>query len=45
LAEECLNKANDFSGLLLLYTASGNADGIEKLARSAGKHILYITSV
>ncbi|KAI9597452.1 coatomer WD associated region-domain-containing protein [Syncephalis fuscata] len=35
LAEECLSKANDFSGLLLLYTASGNADGIEKLARSA----------
>ncbi|KAI8053345.1 coatomer WD associated region-domain-containing protein [Syncephalis plumigaleata] len=29
------SKANDFSGLLLLYTASGNADGIEKLARLA----------
>ncbi|CAG8718134.1 1745_t:CDS:10, partial [Funneliformis mosseae] len=35
LAEECLKKAKDSSGLLLLYTASGNAKGIKELAESA----------
>ncbi|RGB39282.1 coatomer WD associated region-domain-containing protein [Rhizophagus diaphanus] len=35
LAEECLKKAKDLSGLLLLYTSSGNAKGIRELAESA----------
>ncbi|RKP07896.1 coatomer WD associated region-domain-containing protein [Thamnocephalis sphaerospora] len=37
LAEECLLKAKDLSGLLLLYTASGNAAGIEELAKQAAE--------
>ncbi|KAF0531175.1 Coatomer, beta subunit [Gigaspora margarita] len=35
LAEECLKKAKDMSGLLLLYTASGNSQGIKELAEIA----------
>ena len=35
LAEGCLKKANDLSGLLLLYTATGNAKGIENLGKVA----------
>ncbi|CAG8517548.1 3729_t:CDS:10, partial [Cetraspora pellucida] len=35
LAEECLKKARDISGLLLLYTASGNSQGIKELAETA----------
>ncbi|KAJ7569395.1 hypothetical protein O6H91_01G111000 [Diphasiastrum complanatum] len=41
LAEECLGHAADLSGLLLLYSAQGDAEGLEKLATSAreqGKH-------
>jgi len=37
LAEECLKKAKDLSGLLLLYTASGNAKAIKELAETAGE--------
>ncbi len=33
LAESCLHNAEDISGLLLLYTSTGNADGMEKLAK------------
>ncbi|KAG2189488.1 hypothetical protein INT44_004630 [Umbelopsis vinacea] len=32
LAEECLERANDLSGLLLLHTSGGNATGIRKVA-------------
>eukprot|EP00884_Botryococcus_braunii_P001163 jgi/Botrbrau1/11047/Bobra.92_2s0018.1 len=32
VAETCLNKAKDLSGLLLLYTARGSAKGLESLA-------------
>ncbi|KAJ7540716.1 hypothetical protein O6H91_10G027900 [Diphasiastrum complanatum] len=41
LAEECLSHATDLSGLLLLYSAQGDADGLEKLAalaREQGKN-------
>lgn len=41
MAEECLSNAMDLSGLLLLYSALGDADGITKLASLAkeqGKH-------
>ncbi|KAJ1548362.1 Coatomer subunit beta', partial [Cladochytrium tenue] len=41
LAESCLRKAKDLEGLLLMYQASGNADGISDLAEMAtekGKH-------
>ncbi|KAJ3354080.1 hypothetical protein HDU83_005897 [Entophlyctis luteolus] len=41
LAEDCLLKANDVEGLLLYYQASGNAEGIAKLASLAvekGRH-------
>ncbi len=34
LAQECLHKAQDFGGLLLIATASGNKDMIGKLATS-----------
>ncbi|CAG8603089.1 12782_t:CDS:10, partial [Acaulospora colombiana] len=36
--KECLKRANDMSGLLLLYTASGNSKGIKELAETAGKN-------
>nr|CAG4640646.1 EOG090X01FO [Eulimnadia texana] len=35
LAQECLHKANDFGGLLLLATASGNADMVQRLGDAA----------
>ncbi|KAJ2010555.1 Coatomer subunit beta', partial [Coemansia sp. S610] len=35
LAERCMVKAKDLSGLLLLYTSSGNATGMSKLAEMA----------
>ena len=37
LAEECLERANDLSGLLLLHTSGGNATGIRKVADLARK--------
>ncbi|CAD6340303.1 unnamed protein product [Miscanthus lutarioriparius] len=38
LAEECLLQAKDLSGLLLLYSSLGDAEGIEKLASLATEH-------
>ncbi|XP_039142750.1 coatomer subunit beta'-1-like isoform X3 [Dioscorea cayenensis subsp. rotundata] len=41
MAEECLSQAMDLSGLLLLYSALGDAEGIHKLstlAREQGKN-------
>lgn len=35
LAEECFIHAKDLSGLLLIYTSSGNALGLKKLAQMA----------
>jgi len=35
LAQECLHKANDYGGLLLLATAAGNAGMVGKLGESA----------
>ncbi|KAJ6814611.1 coatomer subunit beta'-1-like isoform X2 [Iris pallida] len=35
MAEECLSHAMDLSGLLLLYSATGDAEGITKLASLA----------
>ncbi|XP_053278385.1 coatomer subunit beta' isoform X1 [Pleuronectes platessa] len=37
LAQECLNHAQDYGGLLLLATASGNTDMVGKLAEGAEK--------
>uniref|UniRef100_A0A8C4HRV2 Coatomer subunit beta' n=1 Tax=Dicentrarchus labrax TaxID=13489 RepID=A0A8C4HRV2_DICLA len=37
LAQECLHQAQDYGGLLLLATASGNADMVGKLAEGADK--------
>ena len=37
LAEECLVRATDLPGLLLLYCSTGHADGVEKLAHLAKK--------
>ena len=37
LAEECLVRAADLAGLLLLYSSSGHADGIERLGELAKK--------
>ena len=36
VAEECLQKAGDLSGLLLLYTAKGSGEGLGELIKSAG---------
>ncbi|KAK6153692.1 hypothetical protein DH2020_013331 [Rehmannia glutinosa] len=38
MAEECLKQANDLSGLLLLYSSLGNAEGITELASLAKEH-------
>nr|CAG4646053.1 EOG090X01FO [Macrothrix elegans] len=35
LAQECLHKAQDFAGLLLLATASGNAEMVQRLGDDA----------
>ena len=35
MAEECLLQATDLSGLLLLYSSLGDAEGITKLASMA----------
>ncbi|KAF9910337.1 Coatomer subunit beta' [Linnemannia zychae] len=35
LAEECFIHAKDLSGLLLIYTSSGNAAGLQRLAQMA----------
>lgn len=35
MAEECLKYAMDLSGLLLLYSSLGDAEGISKLATLA----------
>ena len=35
LAQQCLHEAQDFGGLLLLATASGNAEMVEKLGSSS----------
>jgi len=32
LAEECFTQGNDFGGLLLLYTSTGDREGLKKLA-------------
>mmetsp|Transcript_20959 Transcript_20959/g.34623 ORF Transcript_20959/g.34623 Transcript_20959/m.34623 type:complete len:958 (-) Transcript_20959:266-3139(-) len=37
LAEECLVRATDLAGLLLLYSSTGHAEGMEKLAQLAKK--------
>ncbi|KAJ8550832.1 hypothetical protein K7X08_000202 [Anisodus acutangulus] len=38
MAEECLKHANDLSGLLLLYSSLGDAEGITVLASFAKEH-------
>nr|CAB3469471.1 unnamed protein product [Digitaria exilis] len=38
MAEECLRQATDLSGLLLLYSSLGDAEGIEKLASLSKGH-------
>jgi len=35
LAEQCLASAEDINGLLLLYTSTGNSQGVENLAKLA----------
>ena len=37
LAQECLHKAQDFGGLLLLASCSGDADMVGKLADTANE--------
>jgi coatomer subunit beta' len=38
LSESCFNKSSDWSGLLMLYSAQGNVDGIQSLSRVAHEH-------
>ncbi|KAG2609344.1 hypothetical protein PVAP13_4KG030400 [Panicum virgatum] len=38
MAEECLHQAKDLSGLLLLYSSLGDAEGIKKLASLSKGH-------
>jgi coatomer subunit beta' len=37
LAQECFTKANDLSALLLIYTSTGDSEGLAKLAELAGQ--------
>ncbi|KAI8925123.1 coatomer WD associated region-domain-containing protein [Entophlyctis helioformis] len=37
LAEECLRRARDLEGLLLIYQTSGNAAGLEELSKMAAE--------
>lgn len=37
LAEECYKNANDLSALLLIYTSTGDRQGLAELAASAGE--------
>ncbi|KAJ1921916.1 Coatomer subunit beta' [Mycoemilia scoparia] len=41
VAERCMEKAKDFGGLLLLYTSTCNAAGLEKLAGNALEAKMY----
>ncbi|KAG0165859.1 Coatomer subunit beta' [Apophysomyces sp. BC1034] len=48
LAEECLQKAKDLSGLLLFYTSNGNRKGIREIADLAveqGKNNIAFTAL
>lgn len=48
IAEDCLRKAKDMSGLLLLYLAQGNADGLSYVAKEAeasGQHNVAFVSL
>lgn len=36
LAEECFKMANDLSALLLIYTSTGDREGLENLSKLAG---------
>lgn len=38
MAEECLKQAKDLSGLLLLYSSLGDAEGLSELASRAKEH-------
>ena len=38
LSESCFNKSSDWSGLLMLYSAQGNAEGIRNLSQVAHEH-------
>ena len=46
LAEECFKQANDLSALLLIYTSTGDRDGLARLRDLAGTllFLLYSTS-
>ena len=37
LAEECFKMANDLSALLLIYTSTGDQEGLKKLSETAGE--------
>jgi len=41
MAEDCLSRAADLSGLLLLYSSLGDAEGISKLAKFRREGILH----
>ncbi|KAG1667995.1 hypothetical protein FOA52_000639 [Chlamydomonas sp. UWO 241] len=48
VGETCLTRAGDFSGLMLLYAAQGNRDGLAALSESAaegGKHNVAFLSL
>eukprot|EP00889_Picochlorum_renovo_P003253 jgi/Picre1/30283/NNA_005647.t1 len=38
LSESCFNKSSDWGGLLMLYSAQGNADGLLTLSQLAHEH-------
>lgn len=44
LAEECFLMANDLGALLLIYTSTGNREGLKKLSELAGEFDLFLTS-
>lgn len=42
LARECLERAKDYPGLLMLYTSLGDTAGLEKLAQTASPNVALL---
>ena len=42
LATECFKMAKDFSALLLIYTSTGDRNGLESLSAAASKSFVFI---
>lgn len=45
LAEECFTMANDLGALLLIYTSTGNREGLTTLSELAGKFFFWFITL